>query len=204
MEGRVKTVRFGRWGRRRADVGIYLDPPIRPLAPIEAVIDDALAISLVAVRLAVKNRIIVLALRDHADFDEAALTQFTRFELLQQADENRDTAARLASLPSASSDARQEHEVRRAHQAAIDRRPDVHRALESELLLQADDEDKVAAILRGAQAEAAEELNREVRLRLTRQRVNPDENYRAERQQRLNRLIEEDLNLLSRRSEDKG
>ncbi|MGV8876454.1 MAG: hypothetical protein ACOH1K_02965 [Rhodoglobus sp.] len=59
-----------------------------PEAPIERVVEEGVLIARNAVRMAVKNRIIVDAARDHLDYDDGALAGFVHVEfddLAQQA-----------------------------------------------------------------------------------------------------------------------
>lgn len=77
------------------NVGEYQDPEERELASIEHVVADGMLISRSAVRMAVKNRLIVDALRDGRDFDLGALSGVASDELLQLAAQNDDSASRV-------------------------------------------------------------------------------------------------------------
>ena len=72
--------------RRRSsvDLGRFEAPVAAPVAPISHVVDEGVMITRSAVRMAVKNRMIVAALRDglsydHAEFMHAAAEQFADF-----------------------------------------------------------------------------------------------------------------------------
>lgn len=59
------------WKRRsKLDLGRYVAPEFSEDAPLSIVIDDAMALAIAGVRLAVKNIIIVRTLRDHKDYDD--------------------------------------------------------------------------------------------------------------------------------------
>ena len=81
--------------RRRVDLGTYVDPETVDPAPVEQVVDEGLLIATSAVRMAVKNRLIVGALRDSADFDLDNLAAFASHEFAELATRNDDSAARV-------------------------------------------------------------------------------------------------------------
>ncbi len=180
--------------RRRADVGTYQHPPARPLAPADHVVEDGVMISDSAVRLVLKNRIIVDALRDHLDFDPDALAESARAELLMLADENDVTARRLDQaafgepelpLPKA------EHE--RISLQDHQRRPEIHRLLAAALREQSEDAAQLATIVTRARDDAAEEIGRELTTRLAGQTIFPFPGYEQGRAERIRQLVEIDL-----------
>lgn len=175
-----------RFFRRRADVGKYEDPPARPLAPLDVVVDDGVMISLAAVRLAAKNRIILSAVRDRLDFDEAGLTAFIKTVLARLAEENEETAVRVDESS---------HEAGLAPGIMMDvavtardshrRRPEVHRALANRLRELADDPVRIAELVAHAQDAAAAELTRAVAARALAPRFDEEADYEVERPERL-------------------
>jgi len=73
--------------RPRLNLGKFRAPePIEP-APIERIVEEGVLIARNAVRMAVKNRIIVDAARDHLDFDDGALAGFVHVEFDQLAEQ---------------------------------------------------------------------------------------------------------------------
>jgi hypothetical protein len=76
-------------------VGKYRDPAPRDVAPIDIVIQDGMLISESAVRMAVKNHLIVDTLRDSGNFDPDALAEVARDEFLALAEQNEESAARV-------------------------------------------------------------------------------------------------------------
>jgi hypothetical protein len=178
-----------RFFRRRADVGKYEDPPVRPLAPFETVVDDGVMISLAAVRLAAKNRIILSAVRDRKNFDAAGVTSFIRTVLARLADENEETADRV-DLASQNPGLAQgvpldvAVNIRDSHM----RRPDVHRALAVRLHDLAADTAAVAELVAQAQDAAADELTDAVATRAAAPGFDAEDDYVAERPERLRGL----------------
>jgi hypothetical protein len=175
-----------RFFRRRADVGKYEDPPARPLAPFESVVDDGVMISLAAVRLAAKNRIILSAVRDRLDFDARGLTAFIGTVLARLAAENEETADRVDAASQDPGLARGVAldvavSIRDSHR----RRPDVHRALAIRLRELADDAPRVAELVAQAQEAAAAELTRAVAAKAAAPRFDDDADYEAERPERV-------------------
>jgi len=74
----------------------FVAPETAPDASIDDVVDDGVLIAVAGVRLAVRNLMIVRALRDNADYDEGWYLDATRAELLLLAAEKRADAARVA------------------------------------------------------------------------------------------------------------
>jgi hypothetical protein len=185
-----------RFFRRRADVGKYEDPPARPLAPFETVVDDGVMIALAAVRLAAKNRIILSAVRDRLDFDEVGLLRFVRTVLARVAEENDETAERVDAAsqdpglaPGVALDVA--ITIRDSHR----RRPEVHRALAARLRDLADDPPRVAELVAQAQDAAAAELTRAVAAQAAAPSYADDARYEEERPERVAGLAVDLLDL---------
>lgn len=193
---------MGLFRRRRADVGKYEDPPARPLAPFDSVVEDGVMISLSAVRLAAKNRIILSAVRDRADFDADGLHAFVRTVLARLAEENEETAERVDEAS---------HDPVLASGLPLDvaisirdshmRRPDVHRALAVALRDLAADDEKVGEVVAQAQDAAAGELAGATVERLTAPGFDAEPDYHLDRMDRL-RQLEEDLIELAAKPRD--
>jgi hypothetical protein len=82
----------------------FIVPAPLPEPEIAEVIEDGVLISVAGVRLAVRNRMILRALRDHADYDEAWYLAATLTELSVLAGEKRADAARVAGYRAAAAD----------------------------------------------------------------------------------------------------
>jgi hypothetical protein len=178
------------------DLGTYEHPPVAPLAPIGRVVDEGVMISASAVRMSLKNRLIVAALRDHESYDPAAITEAAREQLAAVAAESAATAERLDEVradpdyvrPEMDDD---EHGAMRDEEYS--RRPTVHRTLAAALLELADDPEAVEKLVEAARIDAAQEIGREVVGGLRARDFAADPDYEATRRQRLQSLISVDL-----------
>ncbi|WP_150307086.1 hypothetical protein [Planctomonas psychrotolerans] len=154
------------------------------MAPIERVVDEGALISATTVRMAMKNRLIVDALRDGRRFDADVLRAAARAQFLVLARENDETAVRVDRLD-LPDDASAEHR----------RRPEVHRMLAAALRAAADDPERLTAIVCAARDDALQEVVDELTTRLVlRDRPptgGPDDEF--ERFHRLRDFIEIDL-----------
>lgn len=210
---------FGRLFRHRAhrvDVGTYTPPKQRTLAPIESVVEEGVLISSHAVRLAIKNRLIVDALRDHADFDVEELKQVAHEHLLMLAAENDETAARLEQ---SGDDAPQSRPARASEELTVTetgdivgrakairlldhrRRPQVHRRLADALRQRALEDDFLTEQVSQAQHAAWREVSRELVRRVREpQSFTPRDigEYEKRRPERVRSFLAEDLAALAR------
>jgi hypothetical protein len=181
-----------RMRRRRAKAGRYVPPPLPPLPSVERILEEGVLISASAVRMTIKNHIIVAALRDHTDYDRAGLLDVARADLLRLAGESEATAERLdAKRP----------ETREPGESAADahrrrehlRRPKVERMLATALRSAAVDEEAIERLVDRAQTDASEEIRREVIDRLLSTAITPDPDYEANKAGRIAYLISVDL-----------
>jgi len=208
------------------DLGEFKAPPELPLAPIEQVVEEGHMIAASAVRMAVKNRLLVRALRDDREYDPAALVKAARWQFAELAEENEEAAERL--------EVEQRREAREAEAARKPRRylggkpiverpeqvrgPQVYRMLADALRATAADDDELLRVVSAARDDAWAELGRELEARLgddTQARpprraglpasvtldpdVPVDADYARERSQRMRALIDEDLAALAAR-----
>ncbi|HEU0257713.1 MAG TPA: hypothetical protein VFQ96_07730 [Microbacteriaceae bacterium] len=214
---------FGRLMRHashRVDVGTYVPPKNRTLAPVTAVVEEGVLISSYAVRLAIKNQLIVDALRDRADFDVEELKQSAHEHLLALADENDATAARLEArgedqAPSRPGGTADEVTVtdtgdivgRSKAIRLLDhrRRPEVHHRLADALRQRALEDDFLAAQVTEAQRAAWREVSGElVRRARGRRSYTPQDSadYARNRAERLRAFVDDDLAALRRAHPD--
>lgn len=152
-------------------VGTYKPPPEEPIAPISRVVDEGVLITASSVRMAIKNKLIVGALRDDRKFDAESLGEAARQEFLAAAEENASTAERLdrlghhaysvgdADLADPFID---EDDFDEEHR----RRPQVHRALAEALRAEAENPERIREVVEQARDDAWEEIGRELRSRL--------------------------------------
>jgi hypothetical protein len=197
--------------RGNVDVGTYVAPPPAPIAPVESVVHDGVLISLWSVRMAIKNRLIVAALRDGEPFDQDALAAAAREEIIAVAEENEDSAQRLedrreeldsledgldlSQISGSGVTARRPVAENEEHR----RRPHVHRLLAAALRSTADDEEAVANLVAGASQDAMEEVGREILKKAAARAELPefvpedDEEYAEQRPIRMRMLLDFDL-----------
>lgn len=194
--------------KRRRGVGAFVPPAPEPLAPLDDVIGDALKIAYHGVRMAVKNRLIVNAVRDGKPFDEAELEEFARAEYRELAATNRDAAVRAQA------------DLDREEASTGDRiypggkpvviEPD-HRRKPLALRAVADAYDAAAVEPSGlkqlvdeAKAAAWDEIGGTLAARLAAPRIDDDPDYAAFREERIAHFIEEDLAALRERAPSDG
>ena len=146
-------------------------------------------ISASAVRMAIKNRLIIAALRDAQAYDPAVLEALAREQFLTFADETDATARRLEA-DDASVDDRE----------AYRRGPEVFRSLAEALRREAGERDHVAALVARARDDAWQEVGRAILTRLTSSENRPgaDPDYERNRSRRISKLVRVDLASLAR------
>lgn len=175
----------------------------KPLPPheLEAAITDGLSIARFSVVLALKNRLIVAALRDDLPFDVGTAAVMAREELHEIAREQdrnivhaEDVSANAGSAHGA---ARHEHDYKARDLALLTARRRVYEAVAARARADADDPERIAELVEDARVRAWEEISREVAARLdvtgAAEQVVVDERYLAERDARMRRLREIDL-----------
>lgn len=187
--------------RRRVDAATD-DANVSSVAPpFERIVDDGLLIALSAVRMAVKNDIIVGALRDHADYDLERYAATARNELRMLARQNEEYARRVSGLredltKSGRKAALSSDEWRDVHQLALRRR--VHERLAIDLDAVANDGDHVARIVEHARRAASDEISDAVSTRLIRLAIDwRDPEYEQRRAARTEMFVHVDLALLA-------
>lgn len=180
--------------KRRADAAPaeVVDAPAE-----ERIVDEGLLIALSAVRMAVKNRIIVGALRDHRNFDRLEYAEIATRELRVLARQNEEYGKRVSKIRSELAKPRlfielSEDERTDLHQLALRRR--VHEGLTIALKAVAADSVQVASLVESAQQDAGAEITGAVAARLVAQVVDRREpNYELQRADRTRTLVDLDL-----------
>jgi len=170
------------------------------VAAIEVIVNEGLKIALSAVRMAVKNDIIVGALGDHTDYDPVRYAVAARHELHLLTRQNEQYARRVKGLRKELIRSRwtsdltedQHHDI---IQLKLRRR--VHERLAEALEAVAADDDKVARLVRRAQRAASDEVSDAVSSRLIRLNIDGhDPDYAARRAARTEVFLHIDLALL--------
>ena len=89
---------FRRRRRERLDLGRYHAPVYETVPPVQRIVDEGLLVAISGIRMAVKNRMIVAALRDGLDYDHAEYAAFATARILEIADREAHSAVALRSL----------------------------------------------------------------------------------------------------------
>lgn len=167
---------------------------------MERIVDEGLLIALSAVRMAVKNHIIVGALRDHDDFDESSYQTVARDELIMLAVQNEEDAARVAQERRELASRRWSQgftEDERLDLVRLARRRRAHKGLALVLHGVAEDEVKLAAIVEDAQRDASYEIRKALAARLIRQTIDGNApGYARMREERIKYLLAIDFAML--------
>jgi hypothetical protein len=188
--------------RGRVDVGTYEAPqPTEPL-PVEEIAEEGVLIAASAVRMAVKNRQIVRALRDRADYSEKAAMKAAREVFRALAREKRDEVARLDDIIETSRDrpgrALHQTDYRQGDAELLERREQVSDILADKLDELAEDDDYLRDIVVTARDAAWDEIGASIEAKL-RRRPELDAHtreYQQQREARIRDLLSVDLALL--------
>ncbi|MGO2659949.1 MAG: hypothetical protein ACTH9T_09340 [Mycetocola reblochoni] len=190
---------FRRRRKREYGVGTFVAPePVRPASEDELVAEGVM-IAGYAVRMAVKNQIIVSALEDRADFDRRTAIETAVAELRLLAAENRDSSARIESARVTATGQhgrpRHQHDYQMRDSIALSTRRAVYDSLAERLTALSEDEDFLSGMVDQAKTEAWEEVGATIEARL------PDNTPGAVRTRdddEVARVIAQDLAALSK------
>lgn len=183
------------------------DGTVTPDAPSTGrIVDEGMLIAMAAVRMALKNRIIVGALREHADYDPAEYAALARQELGEVARQNDEDSTRVERLGSylfrtTRSGKGREIENKRRDVIRLGRRRTLHDHVAERLRDLAADDERVAELVEKARADALEEINEALATRLLAQRIDPRQpGYAAARAERMRAVAVIDLKALAKRT----
>ena len=181
--------------------------PPGPGAPSTArIVDEGMLIALSAVRMAIKNRIIVGALRDHSDYVPADYARLTRQEIEAVARENDEDSTRVERLGSYLSRTTgkgkgRDLENKRRDVVRLGRRRTLHDNVAARLRELAADDDAVTKLVEKARSDALQEINEALAARLLAQRVDQRQpGYAAARTERMRAVGAIDLAALAERT----
>ncbi|TFC92429.1 MULTISPECIES: hypothetical protein [Cryobacterium] len=167
------------------------------MASMERIVEEGLLIALSAVRMAVKNHIIVGALREHRDFADADYAAAARTELNRLVLQNEEDAERTGRQRKNLARQRSAFELtddRRLDVRQLGLRRQVHLKLAVALRTVADDDAQVAGLLDRARQDASEEIGAAVAARLADQVIDRrDPDYGQRRAERIRVLVSTDL-----------
>ncbi|MGA1836245.1 hypothetical protein VD659_04860 [Herbiconiux sp. 11R-BC] len=196
-------------GPRWLATGEPVDAPEPPQPQdMDAAVTDGLVIARFSVVMALKNRLIVSALRDGRPFDRENAMAEARDALETIAREQDQNAVHadesIADARRASGAARHEHDYKRRDLGLLSARRAVYTEVAQGIRSDAGDEAKLAELVEDARARAWDEISREVANRLDDVRgsaeIVVDDDYRRHRDERMRRLREFDLWELADRS----
>jgi hypothetical protein len=191
-----------RIGRGRVDVGRYEAPEPTEPVPVEEIAEEGLLIAASAVRMAVKNRQIVRALRDRTDYNETAAVAAAREVFRALAREKRDEVERLDDIIETTRErpgrALHQTDYRKADATNLDRREQVSDILADRLDDLAEDDEYLLGIVEAAREAAWDEIGASIQAKLLRR---PEleahtREYQEQRDQRIRQLVKVDLPLL--------
>ncbi len=194
-----------KWFRRnrRFSLGRYVGPVETHHATIEEMVDDGVLIAAAATRLAIKNLVILKAMRDRVDYSIDRTAAAVRQELENLAVEKDGDAQRLiterdrAALRSGSSHSHSDY--RQADLEALESRAAVSRSLAERLRELSTDDAFVAELVEGSHAAAWREIAASITAKAALATgVVQDARYTRERGERLLGLLG-DLNDLDSR-----
>lgn len=193
--------------RGRVDVGTYEAPePVEP-PPVEDIAEEGVLIAASAVRMAVKNRQIVRALRDRADYSEKNAVAAAREVYRALAREKREEVERLDEIIERTKDrpgrATHQTDYRKGDADRLERREQVSDILADRLDDLAEDDEYLLSVVNAAKDAAWDEIGASIQAKLRRapELEAHTREYRDQRAARIHDLVNVDLALLEASAE---
>ncbi len=178
--------------------------PRRELAPVEDIVEQGLLVADVAVRMTVKNAIIMNALKRHVDYDEQQIVDMVREAVVEVVEERQHDAAHIRRVRgeirdhgrSSWSDA----EYGDGDSRTLRHREQVYEGVAEQLRQRAEDEEYLSATARRAHQAAWAEIGDSLKNRASEPYYGGGgtEEYARAREARIQQLIEKDLTELMR------
>lgn len=185
-------------------------PPRRELAPVEEIAEQGVLVADVAVRLTVKNAIIMNALAEHVDYSEEHVMELVRETLADLANEREEDAKHLDAVAgeidkfghSGWGDADYSFDDNRT----IDHRRAVYRLVAQELRRRIDDEGYVRETTERARVAAWAEIGDSLKTKAEHPYYGGGrkKEYLEKREERIRHLIEKDLTRLVTEAQKKN
>jgi hypothetical protein len=192
--------------KKRRAAGRFVPPEPAPLASLDDVVEDALKIAYRGVRMAVKNHLIVNALRDGKSFDEHELEAFARAEYHALAEDNRSAAVRAQNELDRAADGPSGRIYPGGKPVIVEpdhlRKPLALRRVAEAYDTAAVERSTLARLIDEAKAEAWDEIGGTLAARLAAPRLEDDPDYLAFREERLARFVDQDLAALRAATQD--
>lgn len=185
--------------RKRSGGGAPRRLPRRVLAPVEEIVEQGLLVADVAVRMTVKNDIIMNALKRHADFDKQQVTEMVREALTDLADERERDARHIQRMRGEIRETGRSSWTEAQYDSGDNRtlrhRQEVYEKVAAELRERGADEEYLAHAVERAREAAWAEVGHSLAERATHPYYagGASEEYQEARDGRIQQLIEKDL-----------
>lgn len=192
------------WLRKRRGGKPLRGIPRRVLAPVEEIVEQGLLVADVAVRMTVKNTIIMNALRRNLDYQESEIVDLVRDAVTELADERDRDARHIRRMRDEIRDygrsAWSESEYGNDDNRTLRHRQDVYTAVAEELRARAGNDEYLQSTAERARAAAWEEVGDSLKTRAEHPYYSGGNNdeYRREREERIQHLIQKDLTRLAK------
>lgn len=176
--------------------------PKRVLAPVEEIVEQGLLVADVAVRMQVKNAIIMNALKKHADYDRDQIIGMVKDTLNELAEERERDARHIARMRGEIRDtgrsAWSESEYGNDDNRTLRHRQEVYERVAEELRNRTENETYLAETSERARSLAWDEIGNSISERASHPYYSGGDNddYRKHRDERIQQLIEKDLTQL--------
>lgn len=176
--------------------------PRRVLAPVEEIVEQGLLVADVAVRMTVKNAIIMNALKRHVDYREAQIIDMVREATEDLARERERDATHISRMRNEIRDTGRsswsESDYGNDDNRTLRHRQEVYERVAEELHARAADEAYLAETAERARNLAWHEIGDSLKERATHPYYSggDSDEYRSERDGRIQQLIEKDLTAL--------
>ncbi len=176
--------------------------PRRVLAPVEEIVEQGLLVADVAVRMTVKNEIIMNALKRHADYDQIQIREMVRQATADLASERERDARHIARMRDEIRDTGRsswsESDYGNDDNRTLRHRQEVYERVAEELQKRAADDTYLAETAERARSMAWNEIGDSLKERATHPYYSGGDNeeYREARESRIQQLIEKDLTAL--------
>lgn len=173
--------------------------PKRVLAPVEEIVEQGLLVADVAIRMTVKNAIIMNALQKHVDYDEAQIVEMVREATEDLARERERDAKHIARMRGEIRDTGRsswsESDYGNDDNRTLRHRQEVYERVAEELHAKAADEGGLQATALRARDLAWHEIGDSLKERATHPYYSggDSEEYQEARDSRIQQLIEKDL-----------
>ncbi len=180
------------------------------LAPVEEIVEQGLLVADVAVRMTVKNAIIMNALKEHADYDEAQIFEMVRDSLNELAAERERDARHISRVRGEIKDTGRsswsETEYGNSDSRTLRHRQEVYEQVAAELRARTENDEYLRATVERARGLAWSEIGDSLKERASHPYYSGghDDDYKDHRDERIQQLIEKDLTSLIKQQSPKA